>query len=32
VQYVSYFRFNGVTNNAAVNNALYFSIWAAAHF
>jgi hypothetical protein len=32
VQYVSYFRFNGVTNNAAANNALYFSVWAAAHF
>ena len=32
VQYVSYFRFDGVTNNAAANNALYFSIWAAARF
>jgi hypothetical protein len=32
VQYVSYFRFDGVTNNAAANNALYFSIWAATHF
>ena len=32
VQYVSYFRFDGVTNNAAANNALYFSVWAAAHF
>ena len=32
VQYVSYFRFDGVTNNAAANNALYFSLWAAAHF
>jgi len=32
VQYVSYFRFNGQTNNAAANNALYFSVWAAAHF
>jgi hypothetical protein len=31
-QYVSYFRFNGVTNNAAANNALYLSVWAAAHF
>ena len=32
VQYVSYFRFDGVTNNAAANNALYLSVWAAAHF
>jgi len=32
VQYVSYFRFDGATNNAAANNALYFSVWAAAHF
>ena len=32
VQYVSYFRFDGVTNNAAASNALYFSVWAAAHF
>jgi len=32
VQYVSYFRFDGETNNAAANNALYFSVWAAAHF
>ena len=32
VQYVSYFRFNGASNNAAANNALYFSVWAAAHF
>jgi hypothetical protein len=32
VQYVSYFKFDGVTNNAAANNALYFSLWAAAHF
>jgi hypothetical protein len=32
VQYVSYFRFDGSTNNAAANNALYFSVWAAAHF
>jgi hypothetical protein len=32
VQYVSYFRFDSVTNNAAANNALYFSVWAAAHF
>lgn len=32
VQYVSYFRFNGVTNNAAANNALYFSLWGAVRF
>jgi len=32
VQYVSYFRFDGESNNAAANNALYFSVWAAAHF
>jgi hypothetical protein len=32
VQYISYFRFDGVTNNATANNALYFSLWAAAHF
>lgn len=32
VQYVSYFRFDGVTKNATANNALYFSVWAAAHF
>ncbi len=32
VQYVSYFRFNGDTHNASDNNALYFSVWAAAHF
>jgi hypothetical protein len=32
VQYVSYFRFDGVTNNPAASNALYFSVWAAAHF
>jgi len=32
VQYVSYFRFDGVTTNASANNALYFSVWAAAHF
>ncbi len=32
VQYVNYFRFNGTTNNASANNALYFSVWAAAHF
>jgi hypothetical protein len=32
VQYVSYFRFDGATRNASVNDALYFSVWAAAHF
>ena len=32
VQYISYFRFDGVTNNAGANNALYFSVWGAAHF
>ena len=32
VQYVSYFRFDGESNDAAANNALYFSVWAAAHF
>jgi hypothetical protein len=31
-QYVSYFRFDGVTNNAAANNALYLSVWFATHF
>jgi hypothetical protein len=31
-QYVSYFRFDGATNNASANNALYLSVWAAAHF
>jgi len=32
VQYVDYFRFNGQTQGATANNALYFSVWAAAHF
>ncbi len=32
VQYVDYFRFNGSARNASANNALYFSVWAAAHF
>jgi hypothetical protein len=32
VQYVDYFRFDGQTRNASANNALYFSVWAAAHF
>jgi hypothetical protein len=31
-QYVSYFRFNGATNNAAANNALFLSVWWAARF
>jgi hypothetical protein len=31
-QYVDYFRFDGVARNASDNNALYLSIWAAAHF
>ena len=31
-QYVSYFRFNGVAHDASANNALYLSLWAAAHF
>jgi len=32
VQYVNYFRFNGDSHRASANNALYFSVWAAAHF
>ncbi len=32
VQYVSYFRFDGATHNASANNALYLTVWAAAHF
>jgi hypothetical protein len=32
VQYVNYFRFDGAYHGASANNALYFSIWAAAHF
>jgi len=32
VQYISYFTFNGSSHAAAANNALYFSVWAAAHF
>jgi hypothetical protein len=32
VQYVTYFRFDGATHNAAANNTLYISVWAAAHF
>jgi hypothetical protein len=31
-QYVSYFRFDGASNNASANNALYVTVWAAAHF
>jgi hypothetical protein len=31
-QYVDYFRFDGATRNASANNALYLSVWAAAHF
>jgi hypothetical protein len=31
-QYVNYFRFNGLATHASDNNALYLSIWAAAHF
>jgi hypothetical protein len=32
VQYINYFRFDGTTNGASANNALYFSVWAATHF
>jgi hypothetical protein len=32
VQYVSYFRFDGTSHGASANNALYFSVWAAAYF
>jgi hypothetical protein len=32
VQYVDYLRFDGEARNASANNALYFSVWAAAHF
>ena len=32
VQYVNYFRFDGSSNNAAANNALYLSVWLATHF
>jgi hypothetical protein len=32
VQYVSYLRFDGVTDHASANNALYVTVWAAAHF
>jgi hypothetical protein len=31
-QYVNYFRFDGQSHGASDNNALYLSIWAAAHF
>ena len=32
VQYVNYFRFDGVSHGATANNALYFSVWAAVYF
>jgi hypothetical protein len=32
VQYIDYFRFNGQSEGATDKNALYFSVWAAAHF
>jgi hypothetical protein len=32
VQYVSYFRFDGSSRGASANNALYGSVWLAAHF
>ena len=32
VQYVKYFRFDGHTNGASANDALYLSVWAATHF
>jgi len=32
VQYVDYTRFDGQTHGASANNALYLSVWAAAHF
>ncbi len=31
VQYLSYFRFDSPSNNAAVNSALCCSVWAAPH-
>jgi hypothetical protein len=31
-QYVNYFRFDGQSHAASDNNALYLSVWAAAHF
>jgi hypothetical protein len=32
IQYVDYFRFDGQSQGASANNALYVSVWAAAHF
>jgi hypothetical protein len=32
VQYVDYLSFNGSSHGASGNNALYLSVWAAAHF
>lgn len=32
LQYIQYFRFDGQTHDAAAKNALYLSVWAAAHF
>jgi hypothetical protein len=32
VQYVDYFTFDGSSRGASGNNALYLSVWAAAHF
>lgn len=32
VQYVDYFRFDGAGRHASASNALYASVWAAAHF
>ena len=32
VQYVNYFSFDGSSHAASANNALYFSVWAAAYF
>jgi len=32
VQYVAYTRFNGSTNHASDNNALFLSLWTAFHF
>jgi hypothetical protein len=31
-QYVTYFKYNGTVSHASDNNALYLSVWAAAHF
>jgi hypothetical protein len=31
-QYVAYTQFNGMTRGASANNALYLSVWLAAHF